>query len=268
MDEKLLINLQWRSFIRYCAEHGKEGIVKDMDCNVTLYSTRSFLIFTNRFFLSSAVLDEEDLRQRLNGVNAYLLKNPQNYPWVLYIERQLLPDDLREKSKNIFSENGFHLEGTYKCMQTTSLLPPVRSLPIVDIEFATSERIIYDALLLNTQAYNLDSSVTGSIIEHQTIFTDFNKLICCVVYIDSKPISTATTMLLDECLYVVLVATPEQHRRNGYGEVALRASMERALQKFPHTKYGLVLHATKLGQSVYQRIGFKNITDSEMYIHK
>ena len=48
----------------------------------------------------------------------------------------------------------------------------------------------------------------------------------------------------------------------------MRASIERALQAMPRPKYGIVLHTTEEGRSVHARMGFKDISYIEIYVHK
>ncbi len=48
----------------------------------------------------------------------------------------------------------------------------------------------------------------------------------------------------------------------------MRASIERALETLPQRKHGIVLHASELGRPVYERMGFKEISHVEMYVHK
>ena len=213
--EQFLFNSQWKSFIRHSAQHAKHGIVAELDCGITVCWTKCNLIFTNAFFLSCAVSDEVDLRRRLEEIKAYVVKAQPAFPWVFCVEPELLSVDLYKRLQEIFSATNFAHAGNFRCMHTTttSLLPPVRPLLDAKIKFATSEQDVYDAVLLNAQAYNMDSASAKNVVEHRAFVTDFNKQICCLVLVDDKPVSTATTLLLDDCLYVAFVATSAQHRK-------------------------------------------------------
>jgi hypothetical protein len=68
-------------------------------------------------------------------------------------------------------------------------------------------------MLLNVQVYKMDASIAENLVQQHAVVTDFDKQLCCVVSVDGKPLATATTVLLDECLYVALVATSAQHRK-------------------------------------------------------
>ncbi len=40
------------------------------------------------------------------------------------------------------------------------------------------------------------------------------------------------------------------------------------LEMLPHTEHDVVLHATEMGRLVYERMGFKEISDLNIYVHK
>jgi hypothetical protein len=213
--EALSINYQWRFFIHHCAQHAKEGIIDKIDCGVDVYWTKSNWMFFNELelFLSFAVSDELDLCRRLEDIKTYVKKIQPTFPWMLVIEVELIPLDVRERLQEICSAAEFVHVMKVKCMQTTKLLPPVRPLPTVEVKFATSQQDVYDAVLLNLQAHNMDTSIAESVVEHRAFVTNFDKELCCIVSVNGKPVSTATTVLLDKCLYVALVATCAEHRK-------------------------------------------------------
>jgi hypothetical protein len=206
-------NSQWRFFVHHCAQHAKEGVIDKIDCGVDVYWTKSNWRALNGLFLSIAVSDELDLRRRLEDIKTYVSKMQPTFPWTLSIESELIPIDVRERLQEICSTAEFVRALKVKCMQTTKLLPPVRPLPTVEIKFAASQQDVYDAVLLNLQAQNMDTSIAESVIEHHAFITDFNKEFCCIVSINEKPVSTAVTVLLDKCLYVALVVTCPHHRK-------------------------------------------------------
>ena len=148
--------------------------------------------FTNAFFMSSRVTDEWDLLCRLLRINEHVKSVQPNFSWTLFLNPDRLSVDVRKRSKEICLKAGFTYTFDFKCMQAMKLLAPVRSLPTAEIKFATSEQEIYEAMLLNVEAFNRD----------HVFITDRNKQFCCVVYVNDKPVSTARTFVLDECLYV------------------------------------------------------------------
>ena len=48
----------------------------------------------------------------------------------------------------------------------------------------------------------------------------------------------------------------------------MRSSVQRAQRALPQVKYGIVLHASEQGRSLYERMGFKAISHVERYTHQ
>ena len=144
--DQMSINSQEKSCIRYCALHSKQGIVDDLPCGVTVCWTQCSMMYTNVFFLSSPVADEADLRRRLEGIKTYVTNVQPTFPWIFYIEPELLATDLRDQSQQICLAAEFDFDGRYKCMHTTSLLPCLRPLPTSDIKFAASHQRTFTTL--------------------------------------------------------------------------------------------------------------------------
>ena len=81
---------------------------------------------------------------------------------------------------------------------------------------------------------------------------------------DDRAVSTATTMVLGNVLYLALVATVEDARKKGYGEAVVRHSLQAA-----HEATGLrrtTLHATEDGRPVYTRLGYRPVGDFTWYM--
>jgi predicted acetyltransferase len=77
-------------------------------------------------------------------------------------------------------------------------------------------------------------------------------------------VSTATTIVHEGALYLALVATAPDARRNGYAEAVIRHSLQEA-----HDFTGVnrtILHATKDGFPVYKRIGYQTVANFTWYM--
>ena len=75
-----------------------------------------------------------------------------------------------------------------------------------------------------------------------------------VAYEGDKPVSTATAIINEGCLFLFLVATMPEARRKGYGEAVVRHALQTA-----HEATGIsrtVLHATEAGYPLYFRLGY------------
>jgi GNAT superfamily N-acetyltransferase len=71
-----------------------------------------------------------------------------------------------------------------------------------------------------------------------------------------KPVSTATAIINEDCLYLLLVATAPEARGKSYGEAVVRHALQTA-----HAATGIrrtALHATEAGYPVYLRVGYNS----------
>jgi predicted GNAT family N-acyltransferase len=78
--------------------------------------------------------------------------------------------------------------------------------------------------------------------------------------------SGAFALPIDDALYVGWVATAKNHRGQGLAELVIRKSLEDA-----RSETGLertVLHATKDGQPVYARMGYRPVVKFPCYAPK
>jgi GNAT superfamily N-acetyltransferase len=110
------------------------------------------------------------------------------------------------------------------------------------------ERILDDSTILdfaqiNCVSYDVPIEASLSLVKEHTLWNEH--AYGYVAYEGETPVSTATAIVNEGCLFVFLVATMPEARRKGYGESVVRHALQRA-----HKATGLrrtVLHATEAG---------------------
>jgi GNAT superfamily N-acetyltransferase len=75
-----------------------------------------------------------------------------------------------------------------------------------------------------------------------------------VAYQGNKPVSTATAIINEGCLFLFLVATMPEARRKGYGEAVVRHALQTAYEATGISR--TVLQATEAGYPLYLRLGY------------
>jgi GNAT superfamily N-acetyltransferase len=75
-----------------------------------------------------------------------------------------------------------------------------------------------------------------------------------VAYEGDRPVSTATALILDDCLYLSGVATAPDARGKGYAEAVVRRTLQTAYELTGIRR--TVLHTTAAGRSLYERLGY------------
>lgn len=210
----------------------------------------SLLAFTNLTCPSRTVADAGDL-QRL-GEAATADAAPHGLPWMFGLAGPQWPRALDEASAALAGA-GLHYAMSVTMMEAAMpLRPPERPLPEADVRRVDAAQA-RDAVHLNTLAYGLPPELTDNILEASAFVSSPEREFNYVVYVDGKPVSTATAMNSDDGWgYVALVATDAEHRGKGYAELAMR----RALEACGCTR--TALDATDAGRPLYAQMGYES----------
>jgi GNAT superfamily N-acetyltransferase len=105
---------------------------------------------------------------------------------------------------------------------------------------------------LNCASHGVPIETSRSLLQEHTLWREH--AYGFVAYEGDKPVSTATAIINDGCVFLFLVATGPDARRKGYGEAVVRHALQTA-----HEATGIrrtVLHATELGYPLYLHLGY------------
>src|SRR4029077_11371268 len=111
---------------------------------------------------------------------------------------------------------------------------------------------ILDFAELNCAAYGVPIETGRSLLKEHTLWREH--AYGFVAYQGDKPVSNATAIINEGCLFLFLVATATDARRKGYGEAVVRHALQTG-----HEATGVrrtVLHATESGYPIYRRLGY------------
>ena len=106
---------------------------------------------------------------------------------------------------------------------------------------------------LNCVAYGVPIETSQSLVNEHTLWHEH--AYGFVAYESDKPVSTATAIINEGCLFLFLVATSPHARRKGYGEAVVRHALETAYEATGIRR--TVLHATEDGYPLYLRLGYR-----------
>jgi GNAT superfamily N-acetyltransferase len=105
---------------------------------------------------------------------------------------------------------------------------------------------------LNCVSYNIPIETSVSLVTEHTLW--HKHAYGFVAYEGDKPVSTATAIINEGCLFLFLVATTPDARRQGYGEAVVRHALQTAYEATGIQR--TVLHATEAGYPLYLRLGY------------
>ena len=207
--------------------------------------------FYNALFLTEQILDSNMLQDRMQEAAAYMEARPYGGLLILCL------DNLSGSAKK-------NLDATVarsKFVQTipmTGMAGNILPMEAPGHSALRFVRIVDDSTIrvfaeLNCVSYSVPIETSLSLVKEHTLWHDH--AYGFVAYEGDKPVSTATAIVNDGCLYLFLVATSPDARRKGYGEAVVRHALQKA-----HEETGIrwtVLHGTEDGYPIYLRLGYR-----------
>ncbi len=210
--------------------------------------------FFNMLAINGPARDAAALRQAVATARGYADQCPHG-------TMVLLPHDLLPQTAGtVLADHGAAFSMSLWGMATDTLATPRRAEPALEFRLARDEATALDLGWVNADAYGMPRdlfAVTGRIPKWS------GTQVGVVGYADGKPVTAAQAYLLDDCIYIAMVATlPEGHGK-GYGEAAMRRAIA-AVQEIAGEKR-LWLHATEMGRPLYRSMGFEVGAKMDLY---
>ena len=210
--------------------------------------------FFNMLAINAAVEEATALRQAIETARAYADRCP--YDSMLLIPPGFLPGG----ADAVLADAGLALSMSLSGMAAERLAPPRREQPVLDFRVARDEATALDLGYVNADAYGMPRetfAVTGRI--PQWSGTQFG----VVGYMGDRPVTAAEAYLLDDCVYVAMVATLPDCHGLGYGEAAMRRVIAAAQDAGGGNR--VWLHATDMGRPLYRSMGFEPGAQVDLY---
>jgi hypothetical protein len=252
LDELAEANAQLREWVRIGARQAKAGSLEQMDGLEAAWANTPFFLY-NAICFTRPVENEEDLNRRLSEATSYAAT--KQLPWVLFLCPDWLQEPLRERTNEILAAHGLAAASRSTSMVTEELLPPRRPLPKLEyVRIETTEQQM-TAAEMNASAYAEPVEPVRALVGTGAVWRNPDREYGFLAYRNGEPVSTSTTTILDQKLYVSWVTTPNSHRRKGYAEAVMRHSLKAA-----RTASGLrrsVLHASEVGSPLYLAMGYR-----------
>jgi GNAT superfamily N-acetyltransferase len=206
--------------------------------------------FYNALFLTEQLTNEQVLEDRVQEAAAYMRARPNGGLFVVCL------DNLREAAKEslpaILARAKFAQAIPMTGMAGSILPMETPGHPALRFERILNDSTIQDFAQLNCVSYDVAVETSLSLVKEHTLWQEH--AYGFVAYEGGKPVSTATAIINQGCLFLFLVATMPEARCKGYGEAVVRHALQTAYEA---TGIGrTVLHATDAGYPLYLRLGY------------
>lgn len=208
--------------------------------------------FYNALCLRGEFPNGEQLTEVVRDVLAFMRSN-ETPGWLV-----VTLEDLKGDARNTFDllieqENLISMPATgMEC----DLLPfPTASRPELRYQRIQDNATLTDFIDLNCMAYGVPIEEGRSVIEDLNFWHEH--AYGYVAYEGGRPVSTATGIVADDCIFLFLVATHPEQQHRGYADAVIRHALNAASAATGIKRTSL--QATDAGRPVYARLGYREV---------
>ncbi len=182
----------------------------------------------------------------------------RNLRWTCWVCEDYLTRTALHDADRIFTRYGLRPLTQAPGMFAEKLQPPYRKAPPLEV------RPVFDAVTrkafseIMSVTFEIPAAVCSAIYGSDLAWSGALK--GYVGYANGIPVTTAAAMLTGDVIGLYSVATLPSHRRMGYAEAIMRQVIERANVR------ATVLQSTRSGLSLYERMGYRSVTNFHVYI--
>lgn len=206
--------------------------------------------FYNSLFLTEEISDRTLLHSRIAEAAQYMRARSHGGWFVVCLDK--LNGAAKENLAEILAKERLNPAIPMIGMAGDILPLDVSVHPTLRFRRVTDDKTIKDVADLNCVAYNLPIELGQSLLGEHTLWNQH--AYGFVAYEGDTPVSTATAIVNDGCLFLFIVATKPEAQRKGYADAVVRHALGTA-----YAATGIrrtVLHASEAGYPVYLRIGY------------
>ena len=212
----------------------------------------------NAAFLSAPVASEADLARRIMLPSVHF--DARGLEWAFWVCDDWLEARARRRSRQIFERHGLRHTVDLPGMVAECILPPVKPLPNLEIRRVADPATRDAFCAIGSTCFHVPVPWFREVFDNDSIWDRF---IGWVGYTNGEPVSTAATVIGGGAVGVYNVATMPEHQKRGYGEAVMRHAVADAQRR--HGINQTILQSTPAGHRLYQRMGFRTVTNVAVY---
>jgi GNAT superfamily N-acetyltransferase len=206
--------------------------------------------FYNALFLTEQLTDAQLLQDRVQKAAVYMSTRPYRGWFVVCLDN--LSGAAKDKLAEILAQANFVQFIPMTGMAGDILPLAAPGHPALRFVRISDDSTIQTFAELNCVSYGIPVETSLSLVKEHSLWHEH--AYGFIGYDGDKPVSTATAIVNEGCLFLFLVATAPDARRKGYGAAVVRHALQTAYEATGIRR--TVLHATEAGYPVYRRIGY------------
>jgi GNAT superfamily N-acetyltransferase len=212
----------------------------------------------NAAFLSAPVPTEADLVRRIILPSVHF--DARGLEWAYWVCDDWLEAKARRRSRHVFERHGLRHSVDLPGMVAERILPPVKPLPHLEIRRVGDAGTRDAFCAIGSVCFHVPLPWFREVFDNDSVWDRF---IGWVGYVDGEPVSTTATVIGGGAVGVYNVATMPEHQLRGYGETVMRHAVAEAQRR--HGIGQTILQSTPAGHRLYQRMGFRTVTNVAVY---
>lgn len=227
--------------------------ISQADGLAAIYANREIAFFNFTVF-DSPLADLEAVRQGFRRARTRAAQCP--HPSMLAFAQ----DWMAPGWQAVAAEEGVVPAMNMVAMVADDILPPRRPPPALTYRVIADPASARDIMMVNAHAYgypeDLFETVSGMDLWQENGWG-------VVGYADGRAVCSTATFLLDDMIYVAMVATEPDCHGKGYADAVMRHAIHLAQEKGGAKP--IWLHATDMGRPVYAAMGFSPCATTPVY---
>jgi GNAT superfamily N-acetyltransferase len=242
--------------LRFFGQARRDAEIRDLAGVTLIFCGLNYAAF-NAALLTRSVGDDSQELARLIQISAAQFEG-RRLRWTYWICDDFMSKSVRRQASHIFDRHGLRQLTRAPGMYADRLLPRERSLPPIEVRRVGDERTRATFAEIMSVAFDIPRSVSVSVYGAEQGWNGGFR--GYVGYSNGKPVTTAGAMITGDVIGLYSVATLPQHRRLGFAEAIMRSVIEQAGTE------RTVLQATSSGLSLYEKMGYRTVTNFDVYI--
>jgi len=246
--------------LRFFGHARGDGEIRDLPGVCLITCGLNYAAFNAALLSKPIESDARELSQLIEISSAQF--GAKNLRWTCWICEDFLGKPLRREAGKIFGRYGLRPLTEAPGMYAERLQPPQRALPSLEVRPTTNDSTRAAFAEIMSLGFDIPYAVCTAVYGSETAWK--SAMQGYVGYLDGRAVTSAATAITGEVIGMYSVATLPQYRRLGYAEAIMRHVIGQATQSTGVE--ATVLQTTRSGISLYEKMGYRKVTNFSVYI--
>jgi ribosomal protein S18 acetylase RimI-like enzyme len=262
MNDFLTVEENLRAAMRFFAEASGSGEVRTLDGAVAMFSGLDYGVFNIALLTRGVVGNTSDLESRLAELGRFFQE--RTLRWSFWVCEDMLDAAARRRERLTFTTFGMRAISHPPGMIAPALLPPVRTLPGIEMRRVADASTRAAFAEITSVAFEIPYVIAHAVYSRAEAWKGTYQGF--VGLVNGQAVAIVAVVAAAGAMGVYSLATMPEFRRQGYGEALLRDAIAEVQRETGLTR--LVLQSTDAGYRLYKRMGFRDATKFTVYLTK